>query len=161
MTDSTRASAYGANTETPAEEKATHTSLGDLITEVTKDFSTLMRQELELAKAEAAESAKKAGKGAGLFGGAGYAGIMVVLFLSLALMWALGYLFDNQAWGALVVAVIWAIIAAVLFVIGRKELKQVRGIPKTVDSVKRIPETLKPNEPGTGTASTYNQGENR
>ncbi len=146
MTDATRPAAYSANTETPAEEKAAHTSLGDLITEVTKDFSTLMRQELELAKAEATESAKKAGKGAGLFGGAGYAGIMAVLFLSIALMWGLGYLFDNVGWAAVVVALIWAIIAAVLFVVGRKELKEVRGLPKTVDSVKRIPETLKTNE---------------
>lgn len=161
MTDATRPASVRVDTATPAEEKATHTSLGELITEVTKDFSTLMRQELELAKAEAAESAKKAGKGAGLFGGAGYAGIMTILFLSLALMWGLGYLFDNQAWGAVVVAVIWAIIAAVLFVVGRKEMKEVRGLPKTVDSVKRIPETLKTNEPGTGAASTYNQGENR
>lgn len=146
MTDARRPAAYGADRETPAEEKAAHTSLGELFSEVTKDFSTLMRQELELAKAEAAESAKKAGKGAGLFGGAGYAGIMAVLFLSLALMWGLGYLFDNVAWAAVVVAVIWGIIAAVLFVVGRREMKQVRGLPKTVDSVKRIPETLKTKE---------------
>lgn len=161
MTDSTRPAAYSANTETDAEAKAANTSLGELITEVTKDFSTLMRQELELAKAEAAASAKKAGKGAGLFGGAGYAGIMAVLFLSIALMWGLGYLFDNVAWAAVVVALIWAIIAAVLFVVGRKELKQVQGLPKTVDSVKHIPEALKPNDSGTHDSRTYGQGDNR
>lgn len=131
---------------TPAEEKAATTSLGELFGEVTKNLSTLMRQEIELAKAEATESAKKAGKGAGLLGGAGYAGIMTILFLSIALMYGLGYLFDNVAWGAVVVAVIWAIIALVLYLVGRSALKQVKGLPQTVDSVKRIPETLKTNE---------------
>lgn len=131
---------------TPSEEKATNTSLGDLLGEVTRDLSTLMRQELELAKAEVSESAKRAGKGAGLFGGAGYAALMAVFFLSVALWWALGYLFDNNAWSAVVVAVIWGIIAAVMYVIGKKELKTVQGAPRTIDSLKKIPETFKKNE---------------
>jgi hypothetical protein len=130
---------------TPAEEKAARTSLGSLIGEVTRDFSTLMRQEIELAKAEATESAKRAGKGAGLLGGAGYAGIMAILFLSIALWWGLGYLVGN-AWSAVIVAVIWGIIGLVLYLQGRKELQKVRGMPKTVDSVKKIPEVLKTNE---------------
>lgn len=130
---------------TPAEEKAARTSLGSLIGEVTKDFSTLMRQEIELAKAEATESAKRAGKGAGLLGGAGYAGHMTILFLSIALWWGLGHLIDN-GWSAVVVALIWGIIALVLFTKGRKEMQTVRGMPKTVDSVKKIPEVLKTNE---------------
>ena len=130
---------------TPSEEKAATTSLGELFGEVTKDFSTLMRQELELAKAELSDSAKKAGKGAGLFAGAGYAGHFVVLFLSIALWWGLGHVIDN-GWSAVVVAVIWAIIAAVLFVRGRAEMKKVRGVPQTVDSLKKIPPTLKKNE---------------
>ncbi len=64
---------------TPSEQKAASTSLGDLIGEVTKDLSTLMRQELELAKAELKRSASRAGKGAGMLGGAGYAASMVLL----------------------------------------------------------------------------------
>ena len=100
---------------TPSEEKAATTSLGDLLGDVTKDVSTLMRQEIALAKAEIGDSAKKAGKGAGLLGGAGYAGVMAVLFLSLALMYALSYWFDDLAWAAVVVAVIWAVIGLVLY----------------------------------------------
>lgn len=136
----------GDASPTPSEEKAANTSLGHLLTEVTKDFSTLMRQEIELAKAEASESAKKAGKGAGLLGGAGYAAIMLVLFLSLALMWALGDAFESITLGALAVAGVWAIIAAVLYLVGRKALKEVKGLPRTTDTVKKIPETLKRNE---------------
>ncbi|OUE22571.1 hypothetical protein BFL34_00096 [Clavibacter michiganensis] len=131
---------------TPSEEKAATTSLGDLLGNVTKDVSTLMRQEIALAKAEISDSAKKAGKGAGLLGGAGYAGLMAVFFLSVALMVGLGYLFDNQAWGAVVVAVIWAVIGLVMYLQGRKQLKTVQGAPRTAESVKKIPEAMKRNE---------------
>ena len=65
-------------------------SLGDLISEVTTDLSTLMRQELELAKAELQQSASRAGKGAGMLGGAAVAGYFVLLFVSIALWWAIG-----------------------------------------------------------------------
>jgi hypothetical protein len=130
---------------TPSEERAATTSLGDLLGEVTKDLSTLMRQELELAKAELKQSATRAGKGAGMLGGAGYAASMVVLFLSIALWWALGTLIGG-GWSGVVVAVIWAIVALILFLVGKKQLKEVNGAPKTVDSLKKIPETLKRNE---------------
>lgn len=130
---------------TPSEQKAQSTSLGDLLGEVSRDISTLMRQEVELAKAELKQSATRAGKGAGLLGGAGYAAIMAVLFLSIALWWALGTLVGN-GWSGLIVAVIWAIIAGVLFLIGRKQLKEIDGIPQTVDTVKSIPDAVKRNE---------------
>ncbi|WP_105035248.1 phage holin family protein [Cryobacterium aureum] len=130
---------------TPSERKAAETSLGDLLGEVTRDLSTLMRQELELAKAELRQSATRAGKGAGMLGGAGYAAIMAVLFLSIALWWGLGYLVGN-GWSGLIVAAIWALIGLVLFLIGRKELQAVKGVPRTVDSLKKIPDTLKRNE---------------
>jgi hypothetical protein len=130
---------------TPSEQKAATTSLGDLLGEVTKDLSTLMRQELELAKAELKQSATRAGKGAGMLGGAGYAALMAVLFLSIAGWWALGTLIGN-GWSGLVVAVIWAIVALILFLIGKKQLKEVNGAPKTVESLKKIPESLKRNE---------------
>ncbi|MCZ2815190.1 phage holin family protein [Modestobacter sp. VKM Ac-2984] len=178
------------------------TSVGDLIGQVSRDMSTLMRQELELAKAElkqeaneattiakeevgkataiakeeankattiAKEEATKAGKGAGMLGGAAFAGALLVVFLSLAAMWGLAYLFDNIAWAALVVAVIWGLIAAVLAAMGRKKLKQVdpkrlkqvdpkrvtqvdlsrfKSInPKpeqTVETLKQVPDAVKP-----------------
>ncbi|MBM7412994.1 hypothetical protein JOE38_002817 [Clavibacter michiganensis] len=131
---------------TPSEEKAASTSLGDLLGNVTKDVSTLMRQEIALARAEISDSAKKAGKGAGLLGGAGYAGLMAVFFLSVALMYALSYWFDNLAWAAVVVAVIWAVIGLVMYLQGRRQLKTVQGAPRTAETVKKIPEAMKRNE---------------
>ncbi|WP_342384414.1 phage holin family protein [Agrococcus sp. KRD186] len=113
-----------------------------MVGELTSDLSTLMRQELTLAKAEAKQQATRAGKGAGMLGGAGYAAGLVLLFLSFALMWALGDLFGHIGWGALVVALLWAIIAAVLYFAGRRALATVEPMPETVDSVKHIPDAL-------------------
>ncbi|MHC6595250.1 phage holin family protein, partial [Arthrobacter sp. C152] len=128
-----------------AHVKADNASLGELLGDVTRDLSTLLRQEVELAKAEAKQSATRAGKGAGMLAGAGVGGHFVLLFLSLALMFALGALMP-LGWAALLVAVIWAIIAAVLAATGRKELKQIKGLPQTGQTLSEIPPTLKPGE---------------
>jgi Putative Actinobacterial Holin-X, holin superfamily III len=121
------------------------TSVGDLIGEVTRDFSTLMRQELDLAKAELKVEAKKAGQGAGMFGAAGFAGYMVLLFLSLALMWGLSNVLDT-GWAGLIVAGVWAVIGAVSFVMGRARFRQVNPKPeRTVDTLQQVPGALKPN----------------
>ena len=128
-----------------AHVKADNASLGELLGDVTRDLSTLMRQEVELAKAELKQSTSRAGKGAGMLAGAGVGGHFVLLFLSLALMWALGAIMA-LGWSALIVAVIWAIIAAVLASIGRKELKQIKGMPQTGETLSEIPPTLKPGE---------------
>lgn len=129
---------------TPAEEKSERTSLGDLLGEVSQDISTLMRQEVALAKAELKESAAHAGKGAGMLAGAGIAGHFVLLFLSIALWVGLGSL-TGLGWSAIIVAVIWAILAAILAVVGKKQLKSIQGAPQTAQTVKEIPATLKPN----------------
>src|SRR5205085_9892175 len=59
-------------------------SLGELIGNITEDMSLLMRKEIALAKAELREEAVKAGKGAGMFGGAGFAAYLTVVLLSFA-----------------------------------------------------------------------------
>ena len=144
---STAAGASGARVPSPdapaPQERAGTTSLGDLLGSVTGDISTLFRQEVELAKAELTVSAKKAGKGAGMFGGAGLTGLFALLFLSLAAMWGLGTLI-GVGWSSLIIAVVYGVVALVLFLRGKKELKQIQGAPGTVDSLKKIPETVKP-----------------
>jgi hypothetical protein len=118
-------------------------ALGDLLGGITQDLSTLFRQEVELAKAELTASAKQAGKSAGMFSGAAVAGLFALLFLSITLWWAIGYEIGN-AWSALIITVVYAIVAAILFTRGRAGMKSVQGAPRTVDSLKKIPDTLKP-----------------
>ena len=118
-------------------------SVGEMIGHVAQDLSLLMRQELELAKAEVKQEVSKAGKAAGMLGGAGFAGYMVLLFASIAAWWGLANLMD-QGWAALVVTGIWAVIGAVLFVVGRDRMQQVNPKPEqTVETVKELPDTLK------------------
>ena len=64
-------------------------SVGSLLGEVAKDLSTLVRQEIDLAKAETKQEAKKGGKAAGMLGGAGIAAHLLLVFVSVAVMWAL------------------------------------------------------------------------
>jgi Putative Actinobacterial Holin-X, holin superfamily III len=118
-------------------------SLGELVGNVTRDLSNLMRQELALAQAELKTEARKTGKAAGALGAAGFAGYMAVLFLSIALWWALSHLIGHS-WSALVVAVLWGIVGAVLYSSGRKKLQEVNPTPeRTVDTLKNVPDALK------------------
>ncbi|MGY1826207.1 MULTISPECIES: phage holin family protein [unclassified Blastococcus] len=120
-------------------------SVGTLIGEVAKDMSTLMRQELELAKVELKVEAKKAGTGAGLFGAAGFAAYMMIFFLSIALWWALSHLVGHS-WSALIVAVLWGIVAAVAGLMGKKKFEQVNPKPeRTAETLSQVPGALKPN----------------
>lgn len=124
-------------------------SVGELFADVSGNLSTLIRQEVALAKAEVQQSAKRAGKGAGLLAGAGIAANFVLLFASLALWWTLGAMIGEGdevpalGWSALIVTGIWAIIAAVLAQVGKKSLSSVDGIPQTTQTVQKIPDALK------------------
>ena len=140
---------YSGNIGTPTTEAGRPdvegSSVGALIGEVTKDLSTLMRQELELAKVELKVEAKKAGQGAGMFGAAGFAGYMVLMFLSFALWWALANVMDVGL-AALIVAILWGVVAAVTFVMGKKKFQQVNPKPeRTLDTLSQVPSALKPN----------------
>lgn len=120
-------------------------SLGEVFSDLTQNVSTLMRQEVALAKAEATQAGVRAGKGVGMFVGAAVAGLLFLVFLSVSAWWGLGQFLGNQ-WSALVVAAVWVIVAVVLVLAGRAELKRIRGLPQTTDTVGKIPNALKGQE---------------
>ena len=135
---------YDTGTGLPGEERP---SIGELLSEVTTNLSDLMRQELELAKAELKQTASRVGKGAGLLGGASVAANLMLVFLSVAAWWAIGNA-TGRGWSGLIVAAVWAVIALVLALMGRQEIRNAGGLPRTTDTVKRIPDALKGDEPG-------------
>ncbi len=120
-------------------------SLGERLGNVTRDLSTLMQQEVALAKAEVKQSTSQLGKGVGLLAGAALGGFFVLLFLSVSLWRAIGNS-TGFGWSALIVAVVWLVIAAILGIVGRTELKWVRGVPTTVDTLGKIPNAVKGKE---------------
>jgi uncharacterized membrane protein YqjE len=112
-------------------------STGDLVKQLSEQTSTLVRQELDLAKAELAEKGKTAGVGAGMLGGAGVAGLLALGALTATLILLLAEAMD--AWvAALIATVLWAAAGGVLALIGRDRVKE--GMPpapeQTVESVK-------------------------
>lgn len=111
-------------------------SVGELVSAVTSDVQTLFRQEVELAKIEVQQEAKAAGKAAGMFGGAGFAGYMVAVFGSLAAVFGLANVMD-AGWAALIVTGVWAVVGAVLYVMGRSRMRTVSPTPEqTVETLK-------------------------
>jgi hypothetical protein len=121
-------------------------SVGELLGDITTDLSTLMRQEMDLAKAELRETADHAKAGGAMFGGAAVAGQLALLFLSLALWWALGDLI-GLGWSALVVGLLWAVVAGVLAAAGRARLRRMTPVAqRTIDTTRNIPDALKGHE---------------
>lgn len=111
-------------------------SLGQIVSDVTQDLTTLIRQEMDLAKTEMKQEVTKAGKGAGLLGGAGLAGWFVLLFLSLTAMFALDEALPIWA-AALIVTVVWGIAAAVLALTGKKAIQEANPqLPETQQTLK-------------------------
>jgi uncharacterized membrane protein YqjE len=118
-------------------------SFGEIIGDISDGLSQLFRQEVELAKVELRAEASKAGKAAGMFGGAGVAAWLTAIMLSFALAFGLGNVMD-LGWAALIVAVLWAVIAAVLFVVARGKAREVSPMPRqTVETLKEDAQWLK------------------
>ncbi len=120
-------------------------SIGALIGDISNDFTTLMRQEVALAKAEATQAGTKIGKAVAMFGAAAIAGLLVLLFISNAL-WGVLDNFMDRGLAALLVALLWGIVAAALAMAGKKQLDSVKGLPNTTETAKRVPDALKGNE---------------
>jgi membrane protein len=118
--------------------------LGELVQDLSRQMSTLIRQEMRLAQAELSEKGRHAGKGAGMFGGAG----LVALYGVGALVAAgiLGLATVIEPWiAAAAVGAGLLLIAGILALTGKKELDEA-GPPKpeqTLDSVQRDVETVK------------------
>jgi hypothetical protein len=120
-------------------------SLGAVLADITANISTLLQQEVALAKAELRQSGTQAGKGVGLYAGAGVAGLLLLVFVSVSAWWGLGQFIENQ-WSALVVAAVWGIIAVILALAGKKELDRIRGLRGTTETLGKVPNALKGHE---------------
>jgi uncharacterized membrane protein YqjE len=111
-------------------------SVGAIVGDIAQDMSTLIRQEMDLAKTELKTEVTRTGKGTGMLGGAGAAGYLMLFFLSFALMYLLAEVMPLWI-AAVATGVVWGIVAAVLALRGRKEMKQSNPqLPMTQQSLK-------------------------
>jgi uncharacterized membrane protein YqjE len=118
--------------------------IGELLKQLSEETTRLVHQELELAKAELTQKGKQAGMGAGLFGAAGVLGFLALAALTTCIILALNEIMP--AWlAALIVAVVYGAIAAVLALRGRAKVKEaVPPVPEqTIETVKEDVEWAK------------------
>lgn len=119
-------------------------SLGEIVSEVMDNASTLVKQEVELAKAEAKLAAGRAGKGVGMFVGAAIAALMALVALTLLLWWVFAILIGSAlepalGWSGLIVMAIWLVVAGILAALGKSAIDKIKALPKTQATVKKIP----------------------
>jgi hypothetical protein len=122
---------------TSSDEGLRERSLGDLFGKLSTELSTLIRQELELARAELTQKGKEAGKGAGFLGGAAVVGLLAAGALTAAIIAALDLAMATWL-AALIVTIVYGAIAAVLALRGKAKVQQATPpVPEqTVDTVK-------------------------
>jgi uncharacterized membrane protein YqjE len=123
-------------------------SVPELVKQLADQTSTLVRQELDLAKAEMNEKAREAGKGAGLFGGAAFVGLLAGVALTLFLILALDEAMPDWL-AALIVTLVFGAIAAFLALKGRDRMRAATPpVPQqTVETVKEDVEWAKTQTP--------------
>ena len=110
--------------------------IGELLKELSQQTSTLVRQEIELLKAELTEKGKQAGMGAAFFGGAGVIGFLTLAAFTTFLILALAEFMPGWV-AALIVTVVYGAIAAVLAMRGKTKVQDATPpAPQTVETVK-------------------------
>ena len=144
MAHSAPSSPSGARTSSRPEEP----SVGALVQSAMADVSTLIRSEIELAKAEVGKSAKKAGIGAGAFGAAAvllaFSGIFLFVTIAEFLTW-LGL----ERWiSYLIVWLLLVLLAGIAALVGRSSLKKIEKPERTLETLRDLPEVIHREAPG-------------
>ncbi|MGI8652494.1 MAG: phage holin family protein [Geodermatophilaceae bacterium] len=122
--------------------------IGALFGTASEHMSTLIRGEVELAKAEITTSAKRGGIGAGMFGAAGVIALFSVVFLFIALAEGLVALGLPRWVSYLIVWAFFVAIAGLLALIGMRMLKKVKAPERTIETLKDSKELLSRQAPG-------------
>lgn len=131
------------DTDDDLRPKRPELSLGELFGKLTADVGELFRKEVQLAKLETKEEATRAGKAAGMLGGAAAVGYLAAILLSFALVWALSEVM-HIAIAFLLVGAVYAVAAIVLFSKGKERMTHVQPVPdQTVATLKEDVEWAK------------------
>ncbi len=127
----------------PEPVRDTDPTIGRLVTDASRDISTLIRSEIQLAKSELKVSAKAGGLGVGLFAAAGFLVVLAIIMLSVAIAYFIHWAGLGLHWSFLIVFGFYLLLAGLLVFVGIKKIKQVRGPDKAIAQGKQIPQALK------------------
>lgn len=125
--------------------KDTDPTIGRLVSDASRDISTLISKEIELAKSELKVSVKAGGIGVGLFAAAGFVAVLAVIMLSVAIAYFIHWNGSGLSlhWAFLIVFGAYLALAGLLVLVGVKKVKQVRAPEKAISQGKQIPSALK------------------
>jgi hypothetical protein len=120
-------------------------TIGRLVADASRDISTLVSKEIELAKSELKVSVKAGGMGAGLLAGAAFIATLGVIMLSFTIVYFIHWGGSGLAlhWAFLIVTAFWFALTALLAWIGIRKLKQVGPPEKAIEQGREIPNALR------------------
>lgn len=118
-------------------------TVGQLVANASKELSSLVRSEVELAKTELKKTAVTAGTGAGMFAAAAFLALLAIILLSIAAAYGLTAAGLHPAIAFLIVAGAFLLIGAILVFIGMRTLKSAKGPERTIETSKESVEALK------------------
>jgi Putative Actinobacterial Holin-X, holin superfamily III len=129
-----------AHREPNATEEPT---IGKLVVDASRDVSSLIQHEIELAKSELKVSVKAGGIGVALFAAAGFLGLLAIIMLSVAIAYFIHFSGLDLAWCFLIVFGAYVAVAGLLVVVGVRKVKQVKAPERAIAQGKQIPRALK------------------
>jgi Putative Actinobacterial Holin-X, holin superfamily III len=118
-------------------------TIGRLVADASRDISSLIQNEIALAKSELKVSMKNGGTGAGLFGAAAFLGLLAVIMLSVAFAYFLHMTGLHLAWCFLIVFGVYLLLAGLLAFVGMKQVKKVRGPERAIRQAQETKQLLK------------------
>ena len=129
----------------PEPVRDTDPTIGRLVTDASRDISSLISKEIQLAKSELKVSVKAGGLGVGLFAAAGFLAVLAIIMLSVAIAYLIHWNGSglDLHWAFLIVFAFYLLLAGLLVFVGVKKVKQVRGPDKAIAQGKEIPRALK------------------
>jgi hypothetical protein len=129
------------------EQQQDEPTIGRLVAEASRDISSLVQAEIQLAKSELKVSAKAGGIGTAMLAVAGFLGLLVTILVSIAIAYFLVMAGLDPAWAFLIVAGAYLLLAIVLIGLGIVMLKRIRAPKKTIETASKIPAAFK-GDPG-------------
>lgn len=120
-------------------------TIGKLVADASRDISTLISKEIELAKSELKVSVKNGGIGVGLFAAAAFIGVLAIIMLSIAIAYFINWNGDGLAlhWAFLIVFGFYLLLAGLMVFVGIRKVKKVRAPEKAIEQGREIPKALK------------------
>ena len=129
MTSNAPSTRPDARPDVPTPEDPT---IGKLVADASRDISSLLRNEIALAKSELKVSVKNGGTGLGMFGAAAFLGVMALIMLSVGFAYLLSMTGLHLAWCFLIVFAVYLLLAGLLAFLGFKKVKKVRAPERAI-----------------------------